>query len=500
MTYYLKYKFTNVEPVRIADDSIAQKGQTGTLHYIPGSAIRGYVLTMISKQGFGDDYSDYFTRVRFLNAYPSISEENLFPSPKGFYEDKAESEGRKELENVLIDGKDIEGLKRARLGEFCCVKDGTIQYYSVRSKGELKKQMYGNELYRIEYIDRGYVFSGAIASDRLELLERIKPFFDHEIYVGNGRSAGMGLCNVLEVKLDPDDHSIPFQNMAVNEDITSECYMMLLSPTAMRDGYGNPTGLNLQSLQEMMGVSDLKIDFCSTSVRNVQGYNRTWHGAVPSLMMYEKGCVFHLSFHGTLTAEKSKLIMDHGIGERLYDGYGRVVILNDFTEWRYKERGERLNKASVYSTTKEESDEAVLHLIARKYYRKMIEDAMDRYIVSHPLDKGMLKSSKTRGIEPILIMNRFDYDKAFDLLDKYFDHELKKEAAMKIHKELRSTGSIKEHVFTVLDGDLEKILHVKTKVENSVMTIPKNRILNHEEMGELKLLFLLKELRFDSRR
>ena len=32
MTYYLSYKLKNEAPLRFADDSIAQKGQTGTLH------------------------------------------------------------------------------------------------------------------------------------------------------------------------------------------------------------------------------------------------------------------------------------------------------------------------------------------------------------------------------------------------------------------------------------------------------------------------------------
>ena len=496
MTYYLKYTIKNVEPVRIADDSIAQKGQTGTLHYIPGSAIRGYVITGISKRGFDADKEDLFTKVRFLNAYPVMEGECLMPSPKGFYEDKAEIEGAKALENVITDGKDVDMLKRARLGEFCSVKDDLITYYSVHSKGELKKRMYGNEMYRNEYIDTGYIFGGSIASENQEILKKISGYLKDDIYLGNGRSAGMGRCIVLSTEITEDD---PYKTLAADKDLSGECYMMLLSSVSMKNEIGEPVGLNTSALQDMMGVTDLKIMYCSTSIRKVQGYNRAWHGAVPAMMTYDKGSVFHMVYAGVLRTQKIHEIMDKGIGDRLYEGFGRVVFLKDYEEWKSKLKGADLVAKAVLDG-KETTDKETLTLIARKYYRRILEEAMDRFVVNHPLEKGMLNSSKTRGIEPILTMNRFDYDRAVLLLDKYFGHEKEKENSQKIHKELKSTKSIMEHVFTVLEGDLEAVLGVKTKDKDCIMTIPKSQLLNREEIGELKLLFLLKELRFDSRK
>ena len=48
MAEYLKYILKTVEPIRIADDSKAQSGQTDTLRYIPGSTVRGLVVNACS--------------------------------------------------------------------------------------------------------------------------------------------------------------------------------------------------------------------------------------------------------------------------------------------------------------------------------------------------------------------------------------------------------------------------------------------------------------------
>ena len=41
---YIRFVVENREPLRIGDDETSQHGQTDTLHYIPGSAVRGMVV------------------------------------------------------------------------------------------------------------------------------------------------------------------------------------------------------------------------------------------------------------------------------------------------------------------------------------------------------------------------------------------------------------------------------------------------------------------------
>ena len=48
MAVYLNYLLENTEPLRIADDSTSQMGQTLSLDYIPGSTIRGFVINKLA--------------------------------------------------------------------------------------------------------------------------------------------------------------------------------------------------------------------------------------------------------------------------------------------------------------------------------------------------------------------------------------------------------------------------------------------------------------------
>ena len=140
MSTYLKYTIKNMEPVRIADDSNSQSGQTETLRYIPGTTIRGMIIHALSeKQDFEEIKKELFSsRVRYLNAYISTDDEELLPSPKGFYEDKTNVEGKKQIQNVVLNGEFSEGYKRAALGRYCYMESDCIHYYNVDIGSDMK--------------------------------------------------------------------------------------------------------------------------------------------------------------------------------------------------------------------------------------------------------------------------------------------------------------------------------------------------------------------------
>nr|MCR5624653.1 hypothetical protein [Lachnospiraceae bacterium] len=146
MNRYFEYIITNIEPVRIADNSKSQSGQTVTLKYITGTAIRGLVVNYFAKQsGFEEIKPTLFSdKVKYLNAY-LYSDKDMIVSPKGFYEDKTEVAKvgnndipKKQIENVTVDGNFTDGLKRASLGEFCFIEDGCIRYASVDTNSDMR--------------------------------------------------------------------------------------------------------------------------------------------------------------------------------------------------------------------------------------------------------------------------------------------------------------------------------------------------------------------------
>lgn len=165
MTEYIKYQIKNIEPLRIADDSTSQNGQTTTLRYIPGTTIRGWIINQLAKRAdFENLKKDLFSNnVRYLNAYINKDGKSLFPSPKGFYEDKTVTEGKKKIENVVLRGDFTEGYKRASLGRFSYMDEECIHYYSVDTNSDMKIKINLNEgekqnVFRNEYISPDYCF------------------------------------------------------------------------------------------------------------------------------------------------------------------------------------------------------------------------------------------------------------------------------------------------------------------------------------------------------
>ena len=89
---YIRYIVKNDEPLRIADDSTSQDGQTVTLRYIPGTTIRGYIVNQLVYT-LGEQFDKYKRdlisgQIVYMNAYLYENNRELLPSPKGFYEDK----------------------------------------------------------------------------------------------------------------------------------------------------------------------------------------------------------------------------------------------------------------------------------------------------------------------------------------------------------------------------------------------------------------------------
>lgn len=248
MSEYLKIVFQNLEPVRIADDSTSQSGQTVTLRYIPGSALRGIVVNALAQDSDFDAIkkSLFSSQVRFLNAYPTDGEKELIPSPKGFYEDKIQQQGKKKIDNVTVEGEFTEGSKRAALGRFCHMEDFCISYYNIDTGSDLKITINEEKqnVFRNEYICAGYLFTGYIAVDEDALRDRIKGVFADDFVAGNARSAGLGKCRLISCEYTD---RLPYENYLPARDQENECYMMLLSNTVMRDENGELCGLNCRA-------------------------------------------------------------------------------------------------------------------------------------------------------------------------------------------------------------------------------------------------------------
>ena len=507
MVKYLRYVLRNIEPIRIADDSTSQSGETVSLRYIPGTAIRGLVINTLAKEeGFEQIKKKLFSNdIQYLNAYLMAGERELMPSPKGFYEDKTVVEGKKEIQNVVIKGEFSEGHKRASLGRYCYLDSDCIHYYNVDIGSDMKIKINVNanekqNVFRSEYITPNHMFTGYIAVNDSSLKDTIKSIFKDVVLVGHGKSAGLGKCEVISC--DYVD-TIPFDMYLPKQEQENQCYMMLLSNTAMRNENGEICGFDLKQLAKKMNVENLEIEYCSTSTVHVNGYNRVWGVKTPSVVMYEQGSVFHFKFNGILKKENMLSICNEGIGVRKNEGFGRVLFLNNYEAIKYKqsETYEKVLLKANHLDAKqlEIKDTETLKIVAKEYYKNLLKNAMKQYVVKNQIQKGKIASSQLGTIDSLITAYKYNSKKALEGINHYFEHTLEKENNQKIQQERNSIGELQRFVNSILKNDLEELLSIKTKEKDAVMGISKTALLSKEEVDKLKLMLISDFIRYDNK-
>lgn len=504
MTEYLRYRLKNTEPLRIADDSASQSGQISSLKYIAGSTIRGAVITSLAKRPDFEKikralFSDC---VRFLNAYPEENGIELIPSPEGFYEDKIQATGKKRLGNAMLE-KELDGKKRASLGEFCYIEDRTIYYYSVETGSDLKIKFNlenkdeKRNVFRNDYISAGCNFVGYIVIEDGSVKNLIEEALGDELFLGNARSSGRGKCRLLSKKFVPYE-STPFAHNSPSCVLENHCCMLLYTDTVMRDGTGEYTGLNLEVLEKKLGVSKLCIEYCATSTRMVHGYNRKLGIKLPSVPMYEKGSVFKMTYEGVLTAEKMREVMESGIGIRKNEGFGQVIFLKEYGQIIWKQEGKKAEKNLNGQQGMIEGyvADGTLQIAAANYYRRLLKMAMEKKIIDG-MEKGTLSNSQIGRLESLITANKYNTENAKNIVVRYFEHMIKKEKKQNIQKESASVKPLYDFVMNFLNSSYAEYVGVENQV---VMGIPVGKLLSVQELDRMKLEYLPELIRHDNRK
>ncbi len=514
MAKYIRYILENMEPVRIADDSTSQSGQTNTLRYFPGTAMRGYLVNQTSKNesAFFEKYKEklFSSHVCFMNACLYVDGKTVIPSPKGFYEDKASIKDAKPLKNVVTGDEIREGIKRASLGRYCYFDGPVIRYYNVDTGSDLKIKINEEKqnVFRIEYIAAHQEFEGFIRVEDEKILEMLAAYLEQGkiITLGSSRTAGLGKCLV---KISEIINTVPYQETMFSE--YGKCYMMLISNTVMRNKNGEYCGLDLSTLESTLGVKDLQVENCATSVIQVHGYNRTLGIKLPSVPMYEQGSVFKLIYTGTIDEEHMKAVTDQGIGIRKNEGFGRVIFLKNYEKKFSKLEGsaesvtevpEKERKISEYEKS---MNAQTLFLVAKNHYRRSIEKAMLMHVVNHPLNKNGISNSQLGIVQAIATEYRFEPSGAIDSFQKYFKHAAEKEDRQKVQKKTVSRKGIARVVDELLDNNLEETLKAELEAigiygKRQIMGNDVKKLITPEEEDGYKLQLLIDMIRYDMKK
>ena len=517
MARIIRYRIRNEEPLRIADDSSSQNGQTITLQYIPGSSIRGMlVYALLDSREFTDNRTKLFSpHIRFGNAIPCVSGEEkvqeLLPTPKGFYSAK----GSDEICNSLFVEDIPEGYKRSAMGRFAEWEEDTIRTYQTKTGSDMKiRSNVENEkdrtVIRNEYISRKQEFIGHIFVDDDAAAQWLLDALQGTCYIGNNRSNGYGRCLILEAE---ETDVLPYGCYRAKDALQGTCTMLLLSHTAMYDAEGKVVGLDLKALEEILGVHNLRIKASSTSVVTVRGYNRTWGGKIPAVSMYEMGSMFAFAYDGEITKEVLETVSFNGIGIRRNEGFGQVLFVDGMEKLTKKETGKMPVAPHSEALPLEKlpaGDAETVRRIAKAYYRQRLQDGFQRVLCSeyNYFSKGKASSSQIGQLDSIITQFKYQPARAIDTILQYYAHAEENEERRNIHEQKSSQQAIAKHVKWVLredtalealipDSELQKV-HLAGKVE--IMGIPKKDLLTKEEAMRLKLDFLVQEIRYDNKK
>ena len=514
MGKYIKYTIKTLEPVRIADDSLSHNGQAETLRYIPGSTIRGVVINNLAKRPDFETYKNrlFSDEVHFQNAYLTTSDGRiLFPSPKGFYEDKKDIDDKegikeKDIQNVTINGVVDPGMKRASLGRYSYFKDNAIFYTSpeVSSDMKIRRNLKADEtrtVIRNEFIKPGYTFTGYIHLKDDDLENIISNSLQKEICIGNARSQGYGKCKIdTEIATE-----MPYQEISLSEDATGDLYMMLLSNTVMTDDAGEPVGLNCGELSYLFGLSaeenpmdyDLKVSFASSSVTTVKGYNRIWKTKLPEVNMYEMGSIFHFCFSGVIPVDKLKSISEEGIGIRKNEGFGQVVFLKNYESIKKKHPLNTKPEKIIDNEAKKEDDE-VIKVIAHNYLNNIIIKSIHEQASKDSFKKGNISNSQIGNIEAIILQYFYEPIEAKNKIYELLKRSSGKEDKLRVQKEISSVKTIKKHIDTIFDNSIFANVGLSDE-SKKIMGIPISELLSEDDINQMKLRLLLEEIRFDNK-
>lgn len=338
---WLRYRLRLQSPAAITRGTNAptdadRKNYSDSLDHIPGSAIRGLVMSHLSKadpEWFAAHKDALLRRVLFHSALPLIDGQPQIPTPMGFYE----SRDHKDFYHVL--NQDVtSGHKRARLGRYCRFDGTKLLHSSPAMESSLRITVTdpdtrlpldgkARQMFTTEALAADTVLEGSIYIPDAALTPRIAQAFRNWMTIGADRFGGSGLCSVeLLDDQAPDRSAFGYRD---GDRIPETVCLMILSPTALMEE-GEVSGFTDEALAKLLGVPQARIERCATSILRHSGFNRTWGCASAIVSMYAPGSVFRIRCSEAPTLERLRELERGGVGIRRAEGCGQVLFLRDF--------------------------------------------------------------------------------------------------------------------------------------------------------------------------
>lgn len=446
---YITYKIKALENLKISSSG-NQFDNDYSIGYIPGSTLRGaFIKNYIQKFNVIDIERNYEAstlffkgKMKFLNGYPIREAKRTFPFPLCYYSSKniirefISSEARnksisKEIINELED-EVKEEFQKIKLGEFALnyfcgditgINVAKTQVLHISKRIQNKGS---NALFRYESIKSGEEFKAYIAfeGNREEAEKYLELINDQIVFLGGAKGSGYGKCKISDVKIleyNPEIEDIDYEDLS----FYGEFYLYAISDIISTDEYGQVIGyINPDFLKEKLGLDNVKLEKSSIETCVVAGYNNKWGTRLPQYKGIKAGSVFKYSFEGEIDIESLINLMNTGIGLRKEEGYGRFIIIDDFSVYKFfvEDYKDKDNIELKKLSSKEKKN---LENIFKKIYCVQIEKSIDKYIynISNSIkSKSVSENQIGKLLQNVINITSFEPSEGKEFIKSYIRH------------------------------------------------------------------------------
>ncbi len=357
MYCYRIVEITNLEPLKIGARGAQSTYAEPTAEYIPGSTLRGALISQLIHLGLFDDNtkSGFLLGMECYNAYPYSDGVFYLPRPFHLRVDKhewrkARAHGKKmmPLSNLWQEKGNTSGAKNQPEYSFIAVEHelGEEKRDALRGKNVIKEYRLHHStcksqvqepenLFRYEAISAGQKFWGILKYNK-ELEPQFNALLGEKriIYLGGSKGSGYGKSEIKTVdgplgEYDEIKQLLGIKSSPKNSDEGNsemEIVITCLSDCLFRNEWGQP--INHLSEQYLYGLTGkyptLERQFVQTG--KTEGYNTTWQARYPKETTVKAGSVLIYSFAEGLTSEEIQRLEGTLLGSRNQDGYGWLGV------------------------------------------------------------------------------------------------------------------------------------------------------------------------------
>lgn len=383
------------EPLKISH-VLGTSDSSHALKYIPGSVLRGaLVQEYLQSAGLAPELLDTSfvfnpTHVQFWNGYLSHEGKRGLPFAMNMFETKESAKTNASMRNIY-DAFDEARFQKIQhqspvrvTRDVMFLQDGreimagnvkTVSSLHISINGTAGRTTDGEtHVYRYEAIAPGQTFKAVVyVSEDHSFARWLAEQSELTLWLGGARNSGYGRTTVHVKPLVQSPEHVDVNRLQAAEQL----YVLATSDWIIRDEHGRlVSALDEKWLGQQLGVELEWMDQL-TATRVSGGYVSPWKAYQPAVQAIQAGSIFRYRIKsGKLNPEKLAALMERGVGDRVNEGYGRLMFFADWTYQQLKDVSIPRDEGSKIARGSAHADAAQLEKLKESLIRMHMYDAV----------------------------------------------------------------------------------------------------------------------------